>query len=314
MMHYKALQVGKESLYQGKCMYLCNHRSWADFIVDQYTTQGRSMFMSRWAVFFVFPVFLTASKVMGGLLLFKRGTVKNKDEFNARVDEELAKSPQPALTVYPEGHRSTKGQSLPLKTGMLKYAFTRKMPVQIVIGANKESVLSERHCTARFGQTIAVGYSPVLRPDSFNEFEDFLKAVQQRWDKQWDEVFSADWEGLLELPDFEPDYQYPLTTRLQLLLIYIVSVALWVLTVWGTIKITDSVLGMFGLLKPVLMILGVMYVGASLWLYSRPVDALTLHTSLEEEKKHHPHLVQAKSATHVVNSNSNKIKNKNKNR
>jgi hypothetical protein len=197
---------------------------------------------------------------------------------------------------------------------MLKYAFTRKMPVQIVIGANKESVLSERHCTARFGQTIAVGYSPVLRPDSFNEFEDFLKAVQQRWDKQWDEVFSADWEGLLELPDFEPDYQYPLTTRLQLLLIYIVSVALWVLTVWGTIKITDSVLGMFGLLKPVLMILGVMYVGASLWLYSRPVDALTLHTSLEEEKKHHPHLVQAKSATHVVNSNSNKIKNKNKNR
>jgi hypothetical protein len=26
-----------------------NHRSWADMLVDQYVTEGRAMFMSRWA-------------------------------------------------------------------------------------------------------------------------------------------------------------------------------------------------------------------------------------------------------------------------
>ena len=51
------------------------------------------------------------------------------------------------------------GRSLPLKRGLIKYAYTRKLPVQIVIGANKESILSEKHHTARFGQTAAVGYS-----------------------------------------------------------------------------------------------------------------------------------------------------------
>jgi hypothetical protein len=42
---------------------------------------------------------------------------------------------------------------------MLYYAFSRKLPVQIVIGANKEAIISEKHLTARLGQTAVVGYS-----------------------------------------------------------------------------------------------------------------------------------------------------------
>ncbi len=42
---------------------------------------------------------------------------------------------------------------------MLHYAFSRKLPVQIIIGANKEAIISEKHCTARFNQTAVVGYS-----------------------------------------------------------------------------------------------------------------------------------------------------------
>lgn len=49
--------------------------------------------------------------------------------------------------------------SLPLKRGMLYYAHSRKLPVQVVIGANKEAIISEKHCTARFNQTAVVGYS-----------------------------------------------------------------------------------------------------------------------------------------------------------
>ncbi len=43
----RVLKVGSTDLYRGKCVYLFNHRSWGDFIVDQYVTEGRSLFMSR---------------------------------------------------------------------------------------------------------------------------------------------------------------------------------------------------------------------------------------------------------------------------
>lgn len=58
--------------------------------------------------------------------------------------------------------------SLPLKRGMLHYAYSRKLPVQVIIAANKEAVLSEKHSTARFGQTIWAGYSGMclLGPES----------------------------------------------------------------------------------------------------------------------------------------------------
>jgi hypothetical protein len=79
--------------------------------------------------------------------------------FNNWIDQQRAASPQTGLSVYPEGHRSTLGEPLPLKRGMLHYAFSRKLPVQVVIGANKEAIISEKHCVARLNQTAAVGYS-----------------------------------------------------------------------------------------------------------------------------------------------------------
>lgn len=43
----RVLKVGTRPLYRGPCVYLFNHRSWGDFIVDQYASEGRSLFMSR---------------------------------------------------------------------------------------------------------------------------------------------------------------------------------------------------------------------------------------------------------------------------
>ena len=79
--------------------------------------------------------------------------------FNNWIDEQFEDSPQPALSIYPEGHRSTDGASLPLKRGMLHYAFSRGLPVQCVLSSNKEAIIAEKHCTARWCQTAAVGYS-----------------------------------------------------------------------------------------------------------------------------------------------------------
>lgn len=57
------------------------------------------------------------------------------------------------------GHRNTRGTPLPLKRGMLYYAYSRQLPVQIITGRNKEAILSEKGMVARLGQTVGVGYS-----------------------------------------------------------------------------------------------------------------------------------------------------------
>jgi len=49
---------------------------------------------------------------------------------------------------------------------MLHYAYSRQVPVQIVITANKEAVISEKDMSAHFGQTLVVGYSEVIKPQA----------------------------------------------------------------------------------------------------------------------------------------------------
>lgn len=61
------------------------------------------------------------------------------------------------------GHRSTRGEPLPLRRGMLHYAYSRRLPVQIVITDGKEAVISEKDMSAHFGQTLLVGYSDVIQ-------------------------------------------------------------------------------------------------------------------------------------------------------
>ena len=78
---------------------------------------------------------------------------------------------------------------------MLHYAFSRKMAVQTVIAANKEAVISEKKLLARLGQTIVVGYGPVIETSQFETFQAFFDALQSTWDKEWDRVFAADAAG-----------------------------------------------------------------------------------------------------------------------
>lgn len=52
--------------------------------------------------------------------------------FNAWIDREVgSNAPQHSLLVYPEGTRSQRHASLPLKRGMLRYAHSRGLPLQV---------------------------------------------------------------------------------------------------------------------------------------------------------------------------------------
>ena len=61
------------------------------------------------------------------------------------------------------GHRSTRPTSLPLKRGMMHYAYSRRLPVQIIVTKGKEHVLSEKTMSIHFGRTLVTGFSKVGR-------------------------------------------------------------------------------------------------------------------------------------------------------
>lgn len=262
-------------------------------MVDQYVTEGRAMFMSRLAVIWVFPLFMMGIAAIRSVILFKRGSIADKDKFNRWIDKQLAQSPQAALAVYPEGHRSTHGESLPLKRGMLHYAFSRKMPVQVVMSANKEAIISEKHQTARLRQTVAVGYSEVIYPEKYDNFEDFMSKVQQAWDSEWNTVFGADWTGLPEMKDPEPQWsnQYTLSLRLLMVVVVVFNIIVTGLVIYWTFVFGNAAFSLFGLMKFPLIIAVFLYIVTSFYVYSIPVDALKVHASMLRQKKHHTCLV-----------------------
>lgn len=189
---YVRVDTGHDLHRAGRCLYLCNHRSWADFFIDAYLTEGRASMMSRWMVFFAFPVFMCSSVAVRAIVLFKRGAVGNKTRFNAWLDAKLAATPHSSLLLYPEAHRNLKPHSLPLKRGMLLYAHSRNLPVQIVMAAGKEAVMSERAGTVGFGAVLPVAYGAVLTPSAFDSFDAFWTEFQAEWNRVWAAVYAAD--------------------------------------------------------------------------------------------------------------------------
>ena len=191
-------KVGDQGLFKGKkpVIYFCNHRSWADFFLDKYATEAEAAPLSRWAVFYCFPVFLTSALWMRHIIFFKRVRVADKEAFNAKLEAQLKHSYANGLIVYPEGHRSTLPGSLPLKRGILHFTHSRKYHVQLIITKNKELLLHEKRFSAHFCAQLACGYSGPIDSADYPDFDAFVAKVQEEWDKLWERVYSADMSTL----------------------------------------------------------------------------------------------------------------------
>jgi len=121
--------VGNRGLYkEGKCVYLCNHRAWADFFVDVYITevrpagcstalhrtcqldrpedevpstdappfchvqrvQGRAFVLSRYLVVYIFPIFAVPAMAIGAVFAFQRNKPGAHEDLNKQLDTHLA--------------------------------------------------------------------------------------------------------------------------------------------------------------------------------------------------------------------------------
>ncbi|PNW70905.1 hypothetical protein CHLRE_17g738350v5 [Chlamydomonas reinhardtii] len=260
------LQAGEHTLYKGgPCLYLCNHRSWADFFIDAYLTEGRAALMSRWLVYFVFPVFCTSCMILKGIVLFKRGTIADKEAFNAWLDQTLGSSHVPGLLVYPEGHRSTKPASLPLKRGMLHYAHSRKLPVQIVVTRGKDEVLSEKSQSVHFGRTCVTTFSKVLKSADYPNFEAFFTDLQATWDSCWAATYGL--EDLKNVPRFSMPgpqaYSYSSSMWVQQLAITLVSILVFAGVCYGSWRGLAAALAATGAAQQVVALVLAAWVGSS---------------------------------------------------
>ena len=216
--------VGKQRilLSDRPVMYLANHRSWADFFVDVYILGGRAMIMSRMAVCYVFPIFMIPVSLVKGILLFKRNLVRDKDAFNSWLDEKRGESLLNAMLVYPEGHRNTNPtELLPIKRGMLHYAYTRKMLVQVCMSSGKEQVLSEKRLSVGFGVDVVTSFSEPIDPNDHKDAASFIAEVQRSFEGHWRTVLKEA-PNAASLPIYNPKedlelYEYPMPMRLKMI-------------------------------------------------------------------------------------------------
>lgn len=251
----KLLQLPGPSLYtENNVIYLANHRSWADFFLDVVMTDGRAQMLSRMAVMTVFPAFMIPVCVIKSVILFNRGQRINKNSFNERINRKMKESPVEGLIVYPEGHRSTKAQSLTLKRGMLHYCFDHKRTVQIVMTRNKEAVLSEKDMRCNLGQTCLVGYAQPIDPSKFASFEEFLAAVQKSWDDEWGRVYSADLsDGKKKVCASYDTHEYSNRMKAQQIVATGGSCIAFFVTMYWSIRGLTAFLGLLGPLQGVTM-------------------------------------------------------------
>lgn len=181
------------------CVHLLHQSGSLINTACRYLTEGEGAPLSRWAVFYAFPVFLTAALWLRHMVFFKRAKVADKEAFNQRLEAKFNHTFTNGMIVFPEGHRSTKPTSLPLKRGILHFTHSRKYKVQIIITRGKEQLLSEKRLAVHFGARLACGYSRVIDSASHKDFEGFVAQIQQEWDALWRQVYSANIDDLPEL-------------------------------------------------------------------------------------------------------------------
>lgn len=172
---------------ESKIVYLCNHRTWADFFIDRVLTGLHGVYLSRWLVLAGFPIAAGLGYLGNTVKFFYRGTNRENNKKNLYS---LLDSYERGIIVYPEGKRNIKNDSLELKTGCIRYAWDRNVSVQVIVSKGKEAILNEFTRTSRTTRDIFVFYGQPIMPSQYNTFDDFLKEIQTSWDHGWKSINS----------------------------------------------------------------------------------------------------------------------------
>lgn len=184
LFHVKLQHVSGSLDRSGSVLYVCNHRSWADFFVDVLVTEGRACVLTRRAVVLAFPLLMLPAQLAGAIAPFTR---HKRGAASQMLSSTLAHTHWlHSLLVYIEGTRNLRNEPLPLKSGAVRIAFRHRMRVQPVVTAGKERILNEQCWDARRNQTVSVVYGSPLDPSEYPDDEQaFVHAVHSAFRNAW---------------------------------------------------------------------------------------------------------------------------------
>jgi 1-acyl-sn-glycerol-3-phosphate acyltransferase len=132
---------------------------------------------------------------MNTIWFFKRGgRAGNLETFFTWIDEMFGNpiNIRPNLLVYPEGHRHHRVAPMPLKAGMIKYAFSRKLKVQVFIAKNWEKTFREKRLWVDLkGTTVYYKMTAPIDPTDFADEDVWFEHIH----KTFNDLFAEMYEG-----------------------------------------------------------------------------------------------------------------------
>mmetsp|Transcript_11612 Transcript_11612/g.42466 ORF Transcript_11612/g.42466 Transcript_11612/m.42466 type:complete len:176 (-) Transcript_11612:104-631(-) len=102
------------------------------------------------------------------------------------------------LIVYPEGTRNQRPYSNPVKFGLIKYAYTRRIPCQVMISEGKERVWNEKIFATRLDKRVTVMYGKPMYPEDYATLEEFVEKFKESWYNAWATVYGFPTSEALE--------------------------------------------------------------------------------------------------------------------
>ncbi len=173
----------RDILSTRNCIVLSNHRSWADFFICHLTTNGgRSGYISRAAVGFLLPVvFCWEAFVTRNAVIFNRG--KNTKKLQKKLYVKIADFLQRGglLLVFPEGHRYLGKGTLPLKRGVIKWAYLNQQPCAVVLHYGADAVLNERTMKINRGCEVVCDHRGIFYPQDHPSFDDYYNRISEEF-------------------------------------------------------------------------------------------------------------------------------------
>jgi len=152
-----------QKLHKGsrRCMFVINHTSMADLFLIDLFLRSRCNYLARYGVIMFCPFLSIVTVFMNSIWFFKRGgRGDDLEPFFQFLDRNFNwfMTARHHISCFPEGHRSVKPYMLPLKSGMIRYAYERGLLIQPLITFGVENAMNEFTLRKTWGESSTIEY------------------------------------------------------------------------------------------------------------------------------------------------------------
>ena len=169
--------------------YTCPPRRTSLFICCLTANGGRSGYISRATVGVLLPVvFLWEAFVTRNAVVFNRGkkNKNSKDKLFTKVAAFLRRGG--LLLVFPEGHRHLGKGILPLKRGLIKWAYNNQQSCAVVLHHGNDLVINEKTMSLNRGVEVVCDHRGIFDPADFSSPAEFYDRINHEFEQGYKEL------------------------------------------------------------------------------------------------------------------------------